>query len=142
MATQDYELRQKVRRVPGTPVMYLHHCAPVLERPSEMSAAAAETAVQERANPDNFHSKVIKDLKKKELGLDPAEDVAAKRKRKRKEPNPLSVKKKKKKGEEGEKKKSEPLRQTKEGKVVTAGKKQKRNRKKATQSNPQQPQSA
>ena len=119
--------------------MYLHHCAPVLERPSEMSAAAAESAVQERANPDNFHSRVIKDLKKKELGLDPEDAVAAKRKRKRKEPNPLSVKKKKKKKEEGscEKKKSD-LRQTKEGKVVTAGKKRKRSRKKV---NPQ-PQSA
>ena len=37
IATQDATLREKCRKIAGTPLMYLHHCAPVLEKPSEMS---------------------------------------------------------------------------------------------------------
>jgi len=129
VATQDYELRVKVRKVPGTPVMYLHHCAPVLEKPSEMSAAAADVAVQDRAaGTDNFHSKVLAELKKQEFG-DP--EAEKKRKRhKKKEPNPLSCKKKKKPNSKANQVKAEnPLKNTQD-KLVTAGKKRKRNRKK------------
>ena len=48
IATQDSDLREKCRKIPGTPIMYLHHCAPVLEKPSEMSAKQAKTSVEER----------------------------------------------------------------------------------------------
>ncbi len=41
VATQDQSLREKARRVPGTPVLYLHRSAPTLENPSEMSADVA-----------------------------------------------------------------------------------------------------
>ena len=48
IATQDSELRNKCRKVPGTPVMYLHHCAPVLEKPSNMSETFINEVIDER----------------------------------------------------------------------------------------------
>ena len=45
VATQDPALRDKCRKIPGTPILYLHHCAPVLEKPSEMSETQANKAV-------------------------------------------------------------------------------------------------
>ena len=119
VATQDPELRVKVRKVPGTPVMYLHRSAPVLERPSEMSSAAASDAVKERVSGPEYHSRVLEALKKKEFG----EPTKAKKRKKKGGPNPLScLKKKKRPQQQGNK---GDLNKTKE-KLVTAGKKRKR----------------
>ena len=41
-------MRAVARRVPGTPVLYLHESAPTLEKPSEMSREAAHQAVEDR----------------------------------------------------------------------------------------------
>jgi len=134
VATQDPELRVAVRKVPGTPVMYLHHSAPVLERPSEMSSATASEVVRERVAGPDFQTKILAALKKKEFGEDPDAD-AAKRKRKRKKggPNPLSCLKKKptaKKNGVGEAKSDKDLHRTTKDTLVTAGKKRKRRSKK------------
>ena len=48
IATQDPELREKCRKVPGTPLLYLHSSAPTLERPSEMSENQAQNTVEAR----------------------------------------------------------------------------------------------
>ena len=48
IATQDPELREKCRKVPGTPILYLHSSAPTLERPSEMSENQAQNSVEAR----------------------------------------------------------------------------------------------
>ena len=48
VATQDPELREKCRKVPGTPILYLHSSAPTLERPSEMSENQAQNTVEAR----------------------------------------------------------------------------------------------
>jgi U3 small nucleolar RNA-associated protein 23 len=48
VATQDLELRSRARKIPGTPILYLHHCAPTLEKPSEMSSNTAEAEVEKK----------------------------------------------------------------------------------------------
>ena len=48
VATQDPELREKCRKVPGTPILYLHHSAPVLEKPSDMSENQAQNTLEAR----------------------------------------------------------------------------------------------
>lgn len=48
IATQDPELREKCRKIPGTPILYLHHCAPVLEKPSQMSENLAQNVIDDR----------------------------------------------------------------------------------------------
>lgn len=48
VATNQNELREKARKVPGTPVLYLHGQAPTLEKQSEASEKAAEDMVHKR----------------------------------------------------------------------------------------------
>ena len=48
VASQCPEMRAVARRVPGTPVLYLHESAPTLEKPSGMSREAAHQAVEDR----------------------------------------------------------------------------------------------
>lgn len=48
IASQDGALRSKARRVPGTPVLYLHRAAPTLEKPSDLSHESADHNVTER----------------------------------------------------------------------------------------------
>lgn len=48
VVSQDKDLRERARKVPGTPVMYLHHSAPTLERPSDMSEASANKITSQR----------------------------------------------------------------------------------------------
>ena len=92
LATNDQFLREKCRKVVGTPLMYLHHCAPVLEKPSGMSENHAKQTVDDRMTGDQ---KRVENLKK-QLGLVQTE-VKAKKKRKSGNPNPLSCLKSKKK---------------------------------------------
>ena len=48
VATQDAELRARARKIAGTPILYLHHCAPTLEKPSEMSSDTAEADLERK----------------------------------------------------------------------------------------------
>ena len=108
-------LKEKCRKIPGTPILYLHHSAPVLEKPSELSENQAKNCVEERMNLDQ---KKIENMKK-QMGI----QVESKnKKKKKKNPNPLSCLKSKKK-------KVEPLKTLSEnsGKIK---KKRVRNRKK------------
>ena len=106
-----------------------------------MSHSVADDAVQERVSGADFHTKILTELKKKELGIDLEEqaEISAAKKRKRnkkKEPNPLSCKKKKKKpnspnNKQGSEKSEKGHLNKTQDKLVSAGKKRKRNRKKA-----------
>ena len=119
-----------------------------------MSHSVADDAVQERVSGADFHTKILTELKKKELGIDLEEqaEISAAKKRKRnkkKEPNPLSCKKKKKKpnspNKQGSAKSEKGHLNKTQDKLVSAGKKRKRNRKKAGGGNapgPTQPSAA
>lgn len=92
VATQDPELSEKVRIIPGCPLMYLKFNAINLEKPSEISEETADTTMEHKSNPSAHHLAILEKLKG-ELQLDDQK----KRKRKRiKGPNPLACKKKKK----------------------------------------------
>jgi hypothetical protein len=48
IATQDRELRAAARRIPGTPLLYLHQKAPTLEQPSAASLRMARINSNEK----------------------------------------------------------------------------------------------
>lgn len=48
IVSQDPDLRDGARKVPGTPIMYLHFKAPTLEKPSDYSVGKALDVVDER----------------------------------------------------------------------------------------------
>lgn len=90
IATQDVDLQHKVRNIPGVPLLYLHQKAPFLERPSEVSLAAATSRLEGLTQVEKL---AIEEMKRKK-GL--IEDVKQHKKKKKKGQNPLSCKKKKK----------------------------------------------
>lgn len=91
IATQDLDLQHKIRNIPGVPLLYLHQKAPVLERPSEATLAAANNNSKGLSETEKL---AIDELKKKSGLL--KEDVKIHKKKKKKGPNPLSCQKKKK----------------------------------------------
>ncbi|EFN83695.1 rRNA-processing protein UTP23 homolog [Harpegnathos saltator] len=94
VATQDRELQDKLRIIPGVPIIYLHGKAPTLESPSEASHKYAE-AMQKGLGMSMWEKENIKTLKK-QAGI-VEEENKRKRKKKKGGPNPLSCLKKKKK---------------------------------------------
>ena len=92
IATQFNELREKARKVPGTPILYLHESAPTLEPPSEGSKQAADDIVHKRIHESH-------DMKRAQMANKAAAEgteSGKKRKRKAGNPNPLSCLKSKK----------------------------------------------
>ena len=128
VVTQDSYLREKVRKIPGTPVLYLHHKALTLEKPSEINNMSVDNKTQEKVGISEYQAKMIARLKEK-AGI--IEVNSTKRKKKKKGgPNPLSCLKKKKM----------PIRNDQmrgvQDNLVSAGKKKKRRRaKKKTDAN-------
>ena len=121
IVTQDSYLREKVRKIPGTPVLYLHHKALTLEKPSDISNMSVDNKTQEKVGISEYQAKMIKHLKE-QAGL--VEINTTKRKKKKKGgPNPLSCLKKKKNN------KTDPLRGVQDN-LESAGKKKKRRRSK------------
>lgn len=95
IATQDRELQDKLRLIPGVPVIYLHGKAPTLDSPSEASRKHAE-AMQKGLGMTTWERENVKVLRK-QAGLE--EGSKLKKRRKKGGPNPLSCLKKKKKPE-------------------------------------------
>ncbi|XP_071496425.1 rRNA-processing protein UTP23 homolog [Diadema antillarum] len=94
VATQDPDLSGAVNRMAGTPLLYIHFNAIVLEKPSESSVTQATALTTRKVNPTDSERKMLTEL----MGGEGDKDPEKKRKRKGpKGPNPLSVKKKKKK---------------------------------------------
>ena len=122
IVTQDSYLREKVRKIPGTPEIYLHHKALTLEKPSETSNISVDNRTQEKVGINEYQAEMIAQLKTK-AGI--LEENAKKRRRKKKGgPNPLSCLKKKKKAST-----HDSLKNVKE-KLESACKKKKRRRNK------------
>ena len=120
IVTQDAYLREKVRKIPGTPVMYLHHKALTLEKPSEKSSLSVENKTQEKVGINEYQAKMIAQLKQKAGIFE--ENVKKRRRKKNGGPNPLSCLKKKNKAPA-----HDPLKNVND-KLESAGKKKKRRR--------------
>lgn len=95
IATQDRELQDILRKIPGVPVLYLHGKAPTLEAPSQASREYAEN-IRKGLGMSEWEKENIKTLKEA-AGLAEISESKIKKKRKKGGPNPLSCLKKKKK---------------------------------------------
>ena len=90
VATQDHELREKLRSKAGIPLLHVNHNVVVLEKPSAASVEASEKIDSKR---------LITKHEREMLSMIKKDDAPERQKRKRKGPkgpNPLSIKKKKK----------------------------------------------
>jgi U3 small nucleolar RNA-associated protein 23 len=94
LATQDSALTSKVRRLPGSPVIYLKHNAINFEKPSDASNRIAEEQLAADVRPKDHEMDTLKSLKRQALG-EPEEKPPKKKRKGPKGPNPLSCKKKK-----------------------------------------------
>lgn len=92
IASQDLDLQNKLRQIPGVPLLYLHQKTPVLEHPTEVSIKSAHDA---NLGLGEIEKEVIQQLKTKHGIVEPED--RPKKKKKKGGPNPLSCKKKKKK---------------------------------------------
>ncbi|XP_034237019.1 rRNA-processing protein UTP23 homolog [Thrips palmi] len=100
IATQDRDLQDKLRLIPGVPLFYFFNKGPTLEAPSKVSEKAAAATANARWGINQYEQEALSKLKEVE-GLK-SEDIPAKKKKKKtKNPNPLSCKRKKKKTEAG-----------------------------------------
>ncbi|XP_053988703.1 rRNA-processing protein UTP23 homolog [Hylaeus anthracinus] len=95
VATQDRELQDILRKIPGVPIIYLHGKAPTLEAPSQASRKYAEN-IRKELGMSSWETENIKTLKEA-AGLTEKSELKLKKKRKKSGPNPLSCLKKKKK---------------------------------------------
>ncbi|XP_076633974.1 rRNA-processing protein UTP23 homolog [Colletes latitarsis] len=95
VATQDRELQDILRKIPGVPIIYLHGKAPTLEAPSQASREYAEN-IRKGLGMSTWDIKKIKTLKEA-AGLVEDSKLKLRKKQKKGGPNPLSCLKKKKK---------------------------------------------
>ncbi|XP_076383495.1 rRNA-processing protein UTP23 homolog [Megalopta genalis] len=94
VATQDRELQDLLRKIPGVPIIYLHGKVPTLEAPSQASHDYAQ-GIRDGLGMSTWEKENIKTLKKA-AGLESKTEQKLKKKRKKSGPNPLSCLKKKK----------------------------------------------
>lgn len=97
IATQDRELQDKLRQIPGVPLTYLHGKTPTLESPSDTSRKFAEV-IQKDLGMTIWQKENVKILQK-QAGIMQEKDGKLKKRKKKGGPNPLSCLKKKKKPE-------------------------------------------
>lgn len=90
VASQFTELRERARKVPGTPVMYLHDCTPTLERESEASKRWADETVRKKIEE-------AQDMKRLKASKSAEEEPETRKRKRTGNPNPLSCLKSKKK---------------------------------------------
>lgn len=95
VATQDRELQDILRKVPGVPILYLHGKAPTLEAPSQANREYAEK-IHKELGMTAWEKENIKTLKEA-AGMIEQTEVRLKKKKRKGGPNPLSCLKKKKK---------------------------------------------
>ncbi|KAI0669979.1 Fcf1-domain-containing protein [Trametes maxima] len=87
VATQSQELRQKLRAIPGAPIVHLNRSVMILEPPSDVTLRAKALEEEKALHPSAPESAT--------LPTSGVEDPPRKKKKGPKGPNPLSVKKKK-----------------------------------------------
>ncbi|XP_028398336.1 rRNA-processing protein UTP23 homolog [Dendronephthya gigantea] len=90
VATQDKHLRNRFRKIPGVPLLYINYNCIVMEKPSFACTKKATEVERARTEPTEHERGILERLKTND------EPEIKKRKRKRaKGPNPLSCKRKK-----------------------------------------------
>ncbi|XP_046675488.1 rRNA-processing protein UTP23 homolog isoform X2 [Homalodisca vitripennis] len=94
IATQDRDLQEIVRNIPGTPLIYLHQRTPHLEEPSPLTARMALEKTNQRFGVSQLDSMKLSALKTATFGEETK--VTSKKRKMKGGPNPLSCKKKKK----------------------------------------------
>eukprot|EP00439_Symbiodinium_sp_Y106_P017265 s6565_g2.t1 len=92
VATQDPELRQQLRGVPGVPLMRLNGPVPQLEEPSDSTRRLAREGEEKKRGPSAWEKPKLPELKAKEV-LREALAAKPRAKRKQKGVNPLACKK-------------------------------------------------
>jgi U3 small nucleolar RNA-associated protein 23 len=85
VGTQDLELRQKLRSIPGVPLFYIKNSVCILEPHSHITEQTAEKIEIQKTLPESFEN-IPKGAS--ESGI-----KKAKKKKRSNEPNPLSCKK-------------------------------------------------
>ncbi|XP_059485046.1 rRNA-processing protein UTP23 homolog [Neocloeon triangulifer] len=96
VGTQDRDLQEKLRLVPGAPILYIHQKAPTLEAPSAASLKRSDKVSQAKFLPEKQSGENVDEIKRRIFGASKEEEKPVFRKKKIKGPNPLSCKKKKK----------------------------------------------
>jgi len=90
VATQDLNLRDYLRRIPGIPLIYINRSVMILEPPSPATTNRVKEIEYNKTIPTNYENTIIKN------NTDTPEETPKSKKRKGpKQPNPLSCKKKK-----------------------------------------------
>ncbi|TPX67536.1 hypothetical protein SpCBS45565_g03684 [Spizellomyces sp. 'palustris'] len=87
VATQDQALRSDLRKIPGTPLIYINKSVVILEPPSTATMAKIQEMEIAKTLPQSFEVSILN--KPEPLAPEPPN-----RKKKAKGPNPLSIKKK------------------------------------------------
>ncbi|ORY39249.1 Fcf1-domain-containing protein, partial [Neocallimastix californiae] len=90
VATQDLQLRDYLRRIPGIPLIYINRSVMILEPPSPATENKVKEIEYNKTIPTNYESTIIKNNTKQ-----PEEAPKSKKRKGPKQPNPLSCKKKK-----------------------------------------------
>merc|ERR1712215_641490 len=93
IGSQDNDLRAKIRKVPGVPLLLLHGNCPTLEKPSGMTVDLVEKTSDEKTLLSNHEASRIKEMKKQIFG----EEEPKKKKKRKKNLGGKNKKKKKKK---------------------------------------------
>lgn len=93
VATQDYQLRKRLRKVPGVPMIFLNRSVMVMEPLSEASDKHSQQVENAKLTKGLNDVKNAGYFNKQEA--EEAEEPVKKKKKGPKEPNPLSMKKKK-----------------------------------------------
>ena len=102
VATQDVQLRKRLRHYPAIPLLYVHYNVMIMEPPGGASKDAARLIDQTKLTPKEHERRFIEHLRNQEIKNMPEASAPISkrkftRKRKAKAPNPLSVLKKRKK---------------------------------------------
>ncbi|KOC68380.1 rRNA-processing protein UTP23 like protein [Habropoda laboriosa] len=82
VATQDRELQDSLRNIPGVPIIYLHGKAPTLEAPSQASCKYAEN-VRKGLGMTEWEKETMRTLKEA-AGLAENTEIKCKRKKRKK----------------------------------------------------------
>ena len=94
VATQDKQLRNKLSKVPGVPLIYMNRSVMVMEPMSEATTTYSNSVERKKLTGGLNDLKVGK-VKKQDDQTDGTENPPSKKRKGPKEPNPLSMKKKK-----------------------------------------------
>lgn len=100
VATQDVELRKRLRQIPGVPLIYLNRAVPVLEKQSQASVDFQNGVEQKKRAPKKWERRKLHEDHTRNAKRTNTSSGSSKPSRKRKGPkgpNPLSVLPKRKK---------------------------------------------